>query len=101
MIPGSDSVFFTCSCFVWSGGVADVSSPLAESPLLCLLLCPSLNVCVEDEGDEPVLTPTIVNRLGGLAEVGETAIGDGEGVRARGLNGILCTLLRLFGDFRL
>lgn len=34
----------------------------------------------------------------GVCEVGDRAIGDGDGVRARGLRGMLCTLLRRFGD---
>ena len=46
----------------------------------------------------PVLTATTASLLGGVCDVGDKAIGDGEGVRANGLKGILCTLLRLFGD---
>lgn len=36
----------------------------------------------------------------GPSDVGDTVIGEGEGVRASGLSGILCTLLRLLGDLR-
>lgn len=64
-----------------------------EQPLPSLGEC--LNVCVE--GLVPDLTASL---LVGVCDVGDTAIGEGDGVLARGLSGILCTLLRLLGDLR-
>jgi len=70
----------------------------AEAPRPRRRLC--LNVCVE--GLEPGLTATTEASLlgAGACDVGDTAIGEGEGVLASGLSGILCTLLRLLGDLR-
>lgn len=58
-----------------------------------------MNVCVDGLVPGFMLTPA-ASLLVGFCDVGETAIGEGEGVRARGLSGMLCTLLRLLGDLR-